>query len=386
MSRITILIVVCVTVAAHGDLPTNGLGNAFCKPDDLLRRTGIFLPDIPAAIPEDKLYRVEDNLFKLDDYYRLYGTRLEVGDLSRFERAFRLWGICNGVFNVPDGISRGDEWDTKTYTVAKRSEKGELVPLSKAEITRGRIGARPYMRGEGSRYIATLGQLTKQCDGIFVGKITEVKGIDETDKDSLKRGLARVDRPADITFLITTNLFGRLPSDTVTIPILWMEGKEQLPERGVKALVFYAKGYSIGVLDFSVNGFDWEKPPEKPDVSPSMLFKKESTSIRLLKTSELETTYIETVDGYLQLLRREERDPDKYYGFLRSLVKSPVWLIRQDAREDMLKLLGHRCPDRFDLERIPDDPELDWDLIKDYVRYVAVPDRENRKAEQKTTK
>jgi hypothetical protein len=78
---------------------------------------------------------------------------------------------------------------------------------------------------------------------------------------------------------------------------------------------------------------------------------------------------------------QEKRDPDKFYVFLRPLVNSPIWRIRQDAKEDLLWLWGELGPEHFDLKRVLDDPELDWDLGKDYVRYIAIPEREKRKAE-----
>ncbi len=56
-----------------------------------------------------------------------------------------------------------------------------------------------------------------------------------------------------------------------------------------------------------------------------------------------------------------------------------VWRIRQDAREDLLRLLRF-APDEWDLNGLLDDPEL-MDIFKDFVRYIAIPDRERRQAE-----
>lgn len=67
--------------------------------------------------------------------------------------------------------------------------------------------------------------------------------------------------------------------------------------------------------------------------------------VRLLGTAEAERVYTEAAIGYLRLLRREKSDPVKYYEFLRALVKSPDWRIRQDAREDLLMLLRHPLTD-----------------------------------------
>jgi hypothetical protein len=350
MKIMVMVLAVCITTELLGGQPTEGANNVRPETVDLLR---------------------------IEEFYRLNGVRLKTNDLARLEEAYRGSGGSDGVFNVPEGISRADEWDVNIYRVAKREKTGEFVPLSKAEITLNRLGASPYARrGASFRSHTTLGQLAKQCDGVFIGVMSKIEGINGTDKFRIKQGEAPL---VDITFQIETNLFGRLSADTATIPMLWFGGEEQVPENGIRTLVFYAQGYTMGFWDFAVNGFDWEKPPVKPDVPPAMLLENWNTSVRVLKTHEIEKTYIETVGGYLQLLRREKRDPDKYYEFLRPLVKSPVWRIRQDAKEDMLKLFGRHGPDRFDLRRVLNDPELDSGLLKDYVRYIAIPDREKQK-------
>lgn len=384
MRLIAPLLVLCVMADAPGEPSTNGLGNATRKPDDLFRRTGVYLCDIPAEAPEDNLYPVADNLLKLDEYYRMHGKRLESGDLPRFERAFRQWGISDGVFNVPEGISRGDEWDGETYTVAKRNEKNELVPLSRRDVISGRVSHRPYFgNGNSPRWLTPFGQLSKQCDGVFIGVISGVKGLTDEEKAGLEQGRARVDRPAHILFQVETNLFGSIPGDTVTIPMPWLEGKGHAPTNGMRLLVFYARGLPIGETDLNRKYylFDWEKPPEVPD-APPVVIRELMSSIRILDSSETEKAYIEATNGYLQLLRREKRDPDRYYEFLRPLVKSPVWRIRQDAKEDILWLVGPVAPDRFDLKRILDDSALDWNLLKDYVRYIAIPDQERRHTDE----
>ena len=351
MKIVAKVVAACITLNVFGEPPTSGVGDT--RPNS-------------------------SDLEKIAEAARVYGAHLKTNDVSRIKQGFRSSGRSDGIFNVPEGISQRDEWDENTFDVAKRNEKNDLVPLSKAEITRNRVEARPYLRAFGLNwFLLTLGQLTKQCDGVFIGVMSNVKGIDEEDKLKLKRGIGLT---MEIEFQVETNLFGSVPSATVTIPVLWCDGEEQVPEKGVRVLVFYAQGYTIDVWNKAVRKFDWEKPPAKTDAPPAMLLEKLSSSVRVLRTADLERTYIGTVDGYLRLLRREKRDPDKYYAYLRTLVKSPVWRIRQDAREDMLNLLGYYGPDRFDLQRALDDPEL-MDIFKDYIRYIAIPGREKRHAE-----
>jgi hypothetical protein len=183
---------------------------------------------------------------------------------------------------------------------------------------------------------------------------------------------------------VETNLFGRIAGKSATIPMLWWDGREHTPTNGMRALVFYAKGFSIGMdsIDRQHYSFDWEKPPEVPD-APLGIIWKDMSNLRILDSPETENAYIEAVGGYLRLLRLEKRDPDRYYEFLRPLANSPVWQLRQDAKEDLLWLVGDRCPDRFDPARVLNDPEMDWDLLKDYARHIAIPAREKRNAGQK---
>jgi len=281
---------------------------------------------------------------------------------------------------IPDNdVRRTDEWEANRYDIIKRNDKGECELLPMEKIVKNRLEARPYLRMMGpSLFRTTLGQLSKQCDGVFIGEIIDVGRLDDKDRAEIARGIAL---PVEITFQIKTNLFGSLSKESVTIPMLWMEYKESLPETGLRALVFYGQGYKIGLWDVAASKFEWIKPPPDPKSPPRMLFEDYSTSLRILKTPAIEKTYIETVNGYLQIFRKEKRSPIKYYAFLKPLVKSPIWRIRQDAREDMLRLLRYDGPEMFDLKIALDDPEL-MDFFKDYIRYIVFPARENPMTEK----
>lgn len=279
-------------------------------------------------------------------------------------------GIPPGI--PEDDIRRTDEWEAYSYSITKRNAEGERELLPKETILKNRLESRPYLRMMGpSLFRTTLGQLSKQCDGVFIGEIKDVGKLDDEDRAEIARGIAHF---VDITFQIETNLFGSLSKESVTIPMLWMEYKESLPEIGLRVLVLYGQGYNIGFWDVAASKFEWIKPPADPKSTPRMLFEDYSTSLRILKTHAIEKTYIETVNGYLQIFRREKRSPIKYYEFLKPLVKSPVWRIRQDAREDMLLLLRHEGEDMFDLKVPLEDPEL-LTFYKDYINYILLPKR-----------
>lgn len=387
MKRSLLLVGLSVmSITVLGEPSVTDVNKTAWKPDDLHLRTGIFLEGIPVDAPEDKLYPTAQNLHKLDEYLSLYGIRLEAKDLPRLERAYRKWGASDGVFNVPDWISKKDEWDGGKYRggyqVTMRNEADELVPLSRRDITLNRTHARPYFRSVLLRRLSTLGRLCQLNDGVFVGTISAVKGVSEEEKAGLANGAVNPDRPPEIVFQVMTNMFGQIEGRSVTIPIVWVEGPGNAPTNGMRLLVFYAKGFKINEnnIDRHYYFFDWEKPPAVPSAPPTIV-RNNLSCVRILATPEEEKAYIEAVGGYVRLLMQEKRDPDKFYVFLRPLVNSPIWRIRQDAKEDLLWLWGELGPEHFDLKRVLDDPELDWDLGKDYVRYIAIPEREKRKAE-----
>ncbi len=282
--------------------------------------------------------------------------------------------------DIPEGDVRlTDEWEAYSYRIIKRNENGECELLPIEEIVKNRLEARPYYRMMGtSLFRTTLGQLSKQCDGIFIGEITDVGKLDDKDRAEIARGIAL---SVNITFQIERNLFGSFSKDSVTIPMVWMEYKESLPEIGIRVLVFYGQGYKIGLWNVAASKFDWIKPPTDPKSPPRMLFEDYSSSLRILKNPTIEKAYIETVNGYLQIFHEEKRSPVKYYEFLKPLVKSPIWRIRQDAKEDMLTLLRYEGVDMFDLKRALDDPEL-MDFFKDYIRYIVIPNHESRAKEK----
>jgi len=281
--------------------------------------------------------------------------------------------------DIPEeDIRRTDEWETGPYNITKHSASDELVLLSKPDITQNRLNARPYSSIGCVLGYTTLGQLSKQCDGVFIGIMSNVKSEDISDKPDHRKGEAFF---AKIKFQVETNLFGQISGDTVTIPMTWIDGKAQMPSEGLRMLVFYARGHKINFFDRAVRKFDWIKPQVESNEPPAMLFRDWNTSMRVLKTPEIEKAYIQTVNGYLQIFRKGKRSPIEYYAFLKPLVKSPIWHIRQDAREDMLSLLRHEGTDMFDLKLALDDPEL-MDFFKDYIRYIVIPAREKRMKEK----
>jgi hypothetical protein len=153
--------------------------------------------------------------------------------------------------------------------------------------------------------------------------------------------------------------------------MLWVE--RPLPVKGMKLLCFYIRGHKYNVFDDNTWDFLWEKPP-LVQRAPLQMMHEYGGCVKIIDEPEVERVQVDLANAYLQILRREKRDPVKYYELLRSLVRSPVWRTRQDAREDLLNLL-RRPPDGWDLRPLADDPELAG-IFRDYVRYVVIPKQE----------
>ena len=268
------------------------------------------------------------------------------------------------------------------YATTRIDEKGEQVPLSQEEIAQNRVIAHcPYYRNLGRRFLAMFGQMAKQCDGIFIGKVTKVRLENDAPELEHMNKTAFLVRSVSLTFGVETNLFGQLTNKDAVFDMQWLEGSALALTNGMRMMVFYARGEPISMWNSQAKTFDWVKQEENPKTKPAIL--NNSSGLRILDDPAAERLYIRAADEYMQLLRREKRDVDKYYAMLRRQIKSPVWRIREDARED-LRTLFRRPPASFDLNRVFDDPEID-DLLKDYIRYVVCPAREREKAEQQKT-
>lgn len=272
------------------------------------------------------------------------------------------------------------------YATTRTNEKGEQVPLPPEKIVWRRINARPPdYRMSGLRFFTTFGQMAKQCDGVFVGRVTKVrvKGdvpcLPEFEITETKSNFFV--REVDLSFSVETNLLGRLANGDATFSVTWKEGPAGALTNGMRMMVFYARGYSLDIWNHQLNSFDWVRPEKNPQAKPTILM--DSSGLRVLDDPEAERFYIQAAGEYLQVLRHEKRDADKYYAMLRRQIKSPVRRIRQDAWEDMTKLFQHG-PDSFNLDIALNDPEID-DVLKDHIRYISIPARERRKTEREKT-
>jgi len=246
-------------------------------------------------------------------------------------------------------------------------------PLSPEEREQKEIRERinkklPY-NNDASGSLGTLGQLTKLCDWVFVGKVVDAKG-NKVAAGAKEEFLGEV----SVTLNIETNLFGQTRNKRIVVTPNWWE-TWRVPKAGDRMLVFLAKErYDEYVFD--VIKFDFDKARFKGETNKGPIVVRECRGMIGLGSAETERIFVAATEGYLQVLRRESRDAERYYALLRQLVLSPEYRIKEDARSDLLKFL-RSCPS-FDLDRVLADENID-EGIKDYVRLYLKPRREGKK-------
>jgi len=246
-------------------------------------------------------------------------------------------------------------------------------PLSPEEREQKEIRERinkklPY-NNDASGSLGTLGQLTKLCDWVFVGKVVDAKG-NKVAAGAKEEFLGEV----SVTLNIETNLFGQTRNKRIVVTPNWWE-TWRVPKAGDRMLVFLAKErYDEYVFD--VIKFDFDKARFKGETNKGPIVVRECRGMIGLGSAETERIFVAATEGYLQVLRRESRDAERYYALLRQLVLSPEYRIKEDARSDLLKFL-RSCPS-FDLDRVLADENID-EGIKDYVRLYLKPRQEGKK-------
>ena len=80
--------------------------------------------------------------------------------------------------------------------------------------------------------------------------------------------------------------------------------------------------------------------------------------------------YLAAVEGYIRYRQNWKEQSEQYYAFLRGMLKTSIFRIKEDARAEILHLV-RSCPD-FDVNLVLDDDTVD-DGIKDYLRLIWIP-------------
>lgn len=220
----------------------------------------------------------------------------------------------------------------------------------------------PY-RGDPYIRMGTLGQQAKLCDWAVIGRVSHVERGGDLSKDY----------PITLTLGIETNLFGKLEQDSVRISLLKWDfgaGSEDLTARftrpyhvGERFLIFLVRGRAPVLFDILL--FTFEKPTHRKEFGeqPALLY--DSLGVLGLDGEEVEREVLSAAEGYLACLRKEKRDIENYYRFLRRLERSPVERIRDDAKTDLVNLLSNPAIS----EKVLADETAD-EGVRDYARFV----------------
>ena len=212
-----------------------------------------------------------------------------------------------------------------------------------------------------------LGQLVKLCDSVSVVNVVAVEDADS--KSATKRLVPRI----KVTVNAETNLLGHLDRGDLSLIVQWWDRK-RLPQKGDRWLVFItSEDHRVNMLD--AMKWDIDKTKARGEVKEAKFVLGQSRGAIDLPDVKAERELLTATMGYLQNLRQQKRDAEKYYAHLRELVLSLDQRIKDDATIDMLNFLKS-CPS-FDLNRVLGDTNID-ESVKDYVRLILMPSRQHQ--------
>jgi hypothetical protein len=235
-------------------------------------------------------------------------------------------------------------------------------------------------------YIASsMGQLVKACDWAGVVEIVNIVAPKETSSNQCLK----------ITFKPESTLFGDKRVEEFTCYTEWwdlsaflrdsrllLEGAfiaewYRRPKQGDRLLIFLTSlDYDRLLMpkEFIALRFDFMPNRVLPanQKSPLKIIRGGGFGTRQFDDKKTEDAFLDAARGYFRVLRERERVPEDYYELLRSLARSPIPRIREDARSDMVIFLRFTS---FDLTRVMNDESVD-EGIKTYIRTILLPDRD----------
>ena len=257
--------------------------------------------------------------------------------------------------------------------------EGEERKPTEEEIFRWKmLDALPYQAALPIHRHSTLGQHSKASDHIAVGKVISVKAITNSYWENVA-----------VTLKLEEVLLGDLSSKMITVTGDWpvddeyglclRAGKPYIwnwklrPKRGDRMLVYLLDRSSVR------NYWDTRKfhvKKKETEKTGLLHFAWGNMGVRYLDTPENTTNYLNAARAYIRELRGVKRDEESYYSLLRTLVRSPVQSIREDARSDLMFFIEF-CPS-FDARRVLADDNID-EAIKYWVEHDVLPGREIQK-------
>lgn len=227
----------------------------------------------------------------------------------------------------------------------------------------------PYRKGESSfKIFSTLGQLSKLCDWVVIGTLTNTVQNGETNAGNKAFG------NREITINVETNLFGGYLDKQVTARLSWFNVHHEL-KPGDRLILFLAKS-NFGKYRQKQLFFDFSKTNLSGKASDMIFVVEGSRGVIQLDGKTDEKVMSTTIHSYLQVLRSpNDKKALAYYFVLKDLTHSHDLRIKMDAISDLILLL--QFEKSLDLIEIGEDPSL-LPEIKDFIRLILIPSRTSK--------
>ncbi|MDD2230978.1 MAG: hypothetical protein PHY48_16445 [Candidatus Cloacimonetes bacterium] len=222
----------------------------------------------------------------------------------------------------------------------------------------------PYNQREAYKVFTTLGKLSKLCDSIVVGNITQVEQpIKEANERNLNSSLK-------FNLNVETNLFGcGVPKNislSIDLPSIYSSFK-----KNERVLVFLASEDFLK-YPMEIHKWDFDKTQISGQKNDTLSIVGGDRGCISLESDKDEEQLISAVKGYLRVLSQKKPDINDYYDLLRQLVLSENKRIKEDARSDLLLLIQTSTAPVFDTKRVLLDDNIDAG-IKDFLRFYWIP-------------
>jgi len=250
--------------------------------------------------------------------------------------------------------------------VAEKTPTNTCVGVKEREVL---YSSFPYRKGESSfKLFSTIGQLSKLCDWVIIGSLTN-----SVQSGEMNTGNKAVGK-REITINVETNLFGGYIDKQVTAKLSWFDVHHEL-RSGDRMILFLAKD-SFDKYRQKQLFFDFSKTNCVGKVSDMTFVLEGSRGVIQLDGTTDEKEMCATILKCLQVLRSPKgKSSFDYFLVLKDLTHSTNERIKMDAISDLILLL--QSEKNLDLIKILDAPNL-LPEIRDFIQRILIPSRSSK--------
>jgi hypothetical protein len=227
----------------------------------------------------------------------------------------------------------------------------------------------PYRKGKSSfKLFSTIGQLSKLCDWVIIGSLTNSLQNEEIYKGS------KVVGKKEITINVETNLFGGDLDGQVVARLSWLNADYELKPAN-RMIMFLAKENFDKYRQKQLS-FNFSKSNYTGKASDTIFILEGSRGVILLDDRTNEKEMCATILKYLQVLRSPKgKSSFDYFLLLNDLTHSKNERIKMDAISDLILLL--QSEENLHLVKILDEPNL-LPEIRDFIQCILIPSRSSK--------